>query len=65
MKKYLFLTTTTVTLVASLVLLFIFPPHFTQSKKAVSIAALSLVFLTLVLFFLSLILFIKTKTKNA
>lgn len=64
MKKYLFLTTTSVTLVTSLVLLFIFPPHFTESKKAVSIAALSLVFLTLVSFFLSLILLIKTKTKN-
>lgn len=64
MKKYLFLTTTSVTLVTSLVLLFIFPPHFTESKKAVSIAALSLVFLTLVSFFISLILLIKTKTKN-
>lgn len=64
MKKYLFLTTTSVTLVTSLVLLFIFPPHFTESKKAVSIAALSLVFLTLVSFFVSLILLIKTKTKN-
>ena len=49
MKKYLFLATTSVTLVASLVLLFIFPPHFTESKKIVSIAALSLVFLTLVI----------------
>ncbi len=64
MKKYLFLAITTVSLVASLVLLFIFPPHFTESKKALSIAALLLVFLTLVLFFLSLIFLIKTKTKN-
>lgn len=63
MKKYLFLAITSVTLVTSLVLLFIFPPHFTESKKAVSIAALSLVFLTLVSFFISLILLIKTKTK--
>lgn len=64
MKKYLFLATTSVTLVTSLVLLFIFPPHFTESKKVVSIAALFLVFLTLISFFVSLILLIKTKTKN-